>query len=93
MGLIGSTSGPGATVTGKREGKKMKKKNVVICRSVRRKGKRKEGKVREKEENDRAYRNNDPTLQDGTELHGMEPEVSHSVENQHLQEDTIYLEC
>jgi hypothetical protein len=25
MGLIGSTSGPGATVTGKREGKEMKR--------------------------------------------------------------------
>jgi hypothetical protein len=57
MGLIGSTSGPGATVTGEREGKEMKK-NIAICRSVRRKGKRKEGKVREKEENDRAYHNN-----------------------------------
>jgi hypothetical protein len=34
MGLIGSTSGPGATMTGKREGKEMKKKNVAIRRSV-----------------------------------------------------------
>jgi hypothetical protein len=29
MGLIGSTSGPGATVTGKREGKEMEKGNVL----------------------------------------------------------------
>jgi hypothetical protein len=29
MGLIGSTSGPGATMTGKREGKEMKKGNIL----------------------------------------------------------------
>jgi hypothetical protein len=29
MGLIGSMSGPGATVTGKREGKEMKKRNIL----------------------------------------------------------------
>jgi hypothetical protein len=44
MGLIGSTSGLGATVTGKREGKEMKKGNVAICKYVRRKGRGKEEK-------------------------------------------------
>jgi hypothetical protein len=62
MRLIGNTSGPGATVTGERERKEMKKEHVAICRSVRGKEKRREGKTRGKEENDRAYRNITPVL-------------------------------
>jgi hypothetical protein len=47
MGLISSTSGPGATVTGKREGKEMKKGNVLVYHEEHDMSKGRGGKRRE----------------------------------------------
>jgi hypothetical protein len=60
----------------------MKKEHVAICRSVRGKEKRREGKTRGKEENDRAYRNTKDVLVKDASNDGF---------SRSLYEDTVLL--